>query len=92
MEVEFELLMVLGTSVLFTIAHIISENYKPRMLFGLFSAVCWVALAIGFIGATPTFLGFTFLFMGIFLLLVLSTVWDTLEMLQQKKNPNWWKE
>jgi len=82
MEVSFEILTVLTTAILFSIAYIVSEDFKQKMLFGALTFLCWFGLAIGFMGTNPTYPGYSILFFGVGLFFVFALLYDALSLLR----------
>lgn len=85
MEVSFEILIVLNTAILFTIAYLLSKDRKPRLIFGVITWLCWLSLGVGFIGTNPTYPAYAILFLGISIIFVLAVVFDTVELLREKR-------
>jgi len=94
MEVEFEILAILATAFLLTIAGFVLENYKTTITLKLVAAITWFALALGFTASASSFLAFSILFMGIGIVLVIATIQDALAMFAEKKETKdlWWRK
>jgi len=85
MQVDFELLIVLNTAILFTIASLLVREHNPQMLFSLLSAVCWFTLRLGFVAAGATFPSYALLFLLIGILFTVKTIIMATDMLREKR-------
>ena len=94
MDVEFEILAILATAFLFTVGGLVIENFKVTITLKLLAAIAWFSLALGFVAATPSFLGFSLLFMGVGMVFVILGLMDVLDWFAEDKKTEqtWWKE
>lgn len=94
MEIEFEILAILSTAFLFTIAGLVLEDYKKIITFKLLAAIAWFSLALSFTASLPSFLAFSILFMGIGIAFILLAMQDVLALFSDNKKAKdlWWKE
>lgn len=86
MEVDFEILIIFFIALIFTIVTILSRGNREETVFSLITAVAWIVLGFGFVGASPTFPVYAILFTGIGIIFVVNTIQMTMDMLRQKRN------
>ena len=85
MEIEFEILAILATAFFFTITGLVLEDKKTTITLKMLAAIAWFALALGFTASTPSFLAFSFLFMGAGIILTFTVIQDVVSMLDMRR-------
>lgn len=85
MEIEFELLILLNVSILFSIAVLLSQDYKGRTIFSAVSSLCWITLTLAFFASDPTFSAISWLFLGIALIFILTTIYESVALLKENR-------
>jgi len=85
MEIEFELLILLNVSILFSIAVLLAQEYKTRTIFSALSSLCWITLTLAFFASDPTFGAISWLFLGIAFIFILTTIYESLALLKENR-------
>jgi fatty acid desaturase len=84
MQVEFELTIIVIAAFVFLIGYLTSNDLMQRIVLGIISVVSWIVLALAFVASRPTFPYFSFLFVGIALVLATNMVHEALSAMHEK--------
>lgn len=85
MIVDFEILIIVNVAILFTIIAILVQEDRAKVIFSLITAITWMILGLGFVGADPTFPTYALLFLAIGIIFVVETTVISVDMLRQKR-------
>lgn len=93
MDLEFELLTMLVTAVLFSLAGVFLNDYKSSIVLKIMASLTWFVMALSHVASDPSFVAFSVVFLGIGIILAISAVMDVLGLLQSNKVQRdlWWQ-
>jgi len=85
MIVDFEILIIVNVAILFTILAVLIKEDNAKTIFSLITAITWMILGLGFVGASPTFPTYALLFLAIGIIFSVNTVIVASGMMAKRK-------
>lgn len=85
MEINFEILVIFQVAIIFTIIAILVKEDNAKTIFSLITAITWMILGLGYVGAEPTFPTYALLFLAIGIIFVVRTIVISADMMRQKR-------
>ena len=65
MELDFEVLILLITALMFMVAYLLSEQLTTKLVLGAIDIICWFALSLIYVASETTFPIISLIFMAI---------------------------
>jgi hypothetical protein len=78
LDINFEILTIMTTSLIFTILYLLTSDTLNRIIIGFITSLCWIILSFTVLASPPTFEGISWLFMGlglVFIILIFKDVY-----------------
>jgi len=85
MQIDFEMLMIFNVAIIFSIIAILVKEDRAKTIFSLITAITWMILGLGYVGAGPTFPVYALLFLAIGIIFVVETIIISADMMRQKR-------
>jgi len=85
MQIDFEMLMIFNVAIIFTIVAILVKEDNAKTIFSLITAITWMILGLGYVGASPTFPVYALLFLAIGIIFVVRTIIISADMMRGKR-------
>uniref|UniRef100_A0A6H1ZXU8 Uncharacterized protein n=1 Tax=viral metagenome TaxID=1070528 RepID=A0A6H1ZXU8_9ZZZZ len=85
LQVDFEILVMLNTAILFTIAFLLSKELRTRLILGSINIVTWFALSLAFVASQPSFPVFAMVFFAVGLIFTITLIHESISMFKEKR-------
>lgn len=89
MEIDFEVMMLLVTAMLFTIAYLTMGEFKSKLLVGSINIVCWFTLSLVYVASETAYPTVALIFMLIGIIFTVSLVVGSANLLGEKRGKTW---
>lgn len=88
MELDFEVMILLITALMFMVAYLLGEEFKTKLVLGALDVICWFSLSLVYVASASTFPSVAYIFMAIG---IIFTVWVIIGSLDtwQKRDKVW---
>lgn len=84
MEIDFEVLILLITALMFMVAYLLGEEFKSKLIFGSLDIICWFALSLVYVASGSTFPILAWIFLAVGIVFSVLVIVGSVDMLKQR--------